>query len=52
MISFFLSIAECKLGVVSTAIENLGTLLPPQNATTPSPPDHPQWYKPSSYGFT
>lgn len=36
----------CQLGVVSTAIEDLGSLLPPQGAyaTTPSPPSNPQWY--------
>jgi len=37
----------CQLGVVSTAIEDLGSLLPPQGAyaMTPSPPSNPQWYK-------
>ena len=37
--------AMCQLGIVSTAIEDLGSLLPPQGAyaITPPPPSNPQW---------
>lgn len=38
-------LAMCQLGVVSTVIEDLGSLLPPQDeyAITPPPPSNPQW---------
>ncbi|XP_065919706.1 cadherin EGF LAG seven-pass G-type receptor 3-like [Dysidea avara] len=31
---------SCELGVVSTAIEDLGSLLPPEDSTAPPPPEY------------
>lgn len=41
----FMYSAMCQLGVVSTAIEDLGSLLPPQSeyAITPPSPSNPTW---------
>jgi len=33
----------CELGVVSTAVEDLGSLLPPEDATAPPPPEYREW---------